>query len=96
MVIHSDENRLTRNIFPFSINVKEVYSLFIPNAGNQTHLSTKYTKWHERKPFLPFFMLLRVLVRGPRKVLIVKRPHHRDVTDEKDTKMPRRHGASGA
>jgi hypothetical protein len=32
MVIHTDENRLSRNIFPFSINVKEVYTLLVPNA----------------------------------------------------------------
>ena len=32
MVIHADENRLTRNIFPFSINVKGVYTLLVPNA----------------------------------------------------------------
>jgi hypothetical protein len=39
MVIHADENRLTRNIFPFSINVKEVYTLLVPNAAFNRHVA---------------------------------------------------------
>jgi hypothetical protein len=39
MVIHTDENRLTRNIFPFSINVKEVCTLLVPNTVFNRHVA---------------------------------------------------------
>jgi hypothetical protein len=68
VVIHADENQLTRNIFPFPSNVKGDYMLLIPNSANQTHLSTKYTlarhsasaRRHERARRKTFFAFLRV------------------------------------